>query len=66
MAEQDENALSPTVTKVLDEFATALSEDAAIPDSTVERLDGLLRKAKVPKVEEISAAVFPPADGDAE
>jgi hypothetical protein len=66
MAEQDENVLSPTVTKVLEEFASALSEDAAIPDNTVDRLDGLLRKGKVPKVEEISAAVFPPAEGDAE
>lgn len=65
MAEQDGESLSPTVTKVLDEFTGSLGKVAGIPDDTVKRLDTLLRKGKVPKADEISAAVFPASGDDA-
>jgi hypothetical protein len=64
MAEQDDDPLSPTVTKVLDEYLAALHADNAIDNEAADRLDALLRKGKVPKSEEIDAALFPPAQSD--
>ena len=64
MAEQDDDPLSPTVTKVLDEYLAALHADNAIDNEAADRLDALLRKGKVPKPEEIDAALFPPAEDD--
>ncbi len=62
MAEQDDDPLSPTVTKVLDEYLAALLADNAVDNDTADRLDALLRKGKVPKPEEIDAALFPSAE----
>ena len=62
MAEQNDDPLSPTVTKVLDEFLAALHVDNAIDNEAANRLDALLRKGKVPKPEQIDAALFPPAE----
>lgn len=64
MAEQDDDPLSPTVTKVLDEYLAALHADDDLGNDAADRLDALLRKGKVPKPEDIDAALFPPAEGD--
>ena len=62
MSEQDDSLLSPTVTKVLDKYLAALKADEKIDDAAAERLDAFLRKGKIPKPDEIDAALFP-ADG---
>ena len=64
MAEQDDEPLSPTVTKVLDEYLAALHTDDDIDNKMAGRLDALLRKGNVPKPDDIDAALFPPAEGD--
>ena len=64
MAERDKEAISPTVKKILDEYRVALHADGEINNEAVDRLDALLRKGKVPKSEEIDAALFPPKTGD--
>ena len=48
MADQHEEQLSPTVTKVLDEFLAVLNADNDIDEDTAERLDTLLRSGKAP------------------
>jgi hypothetical protein len=52
--------LSPTVTKVLDEYLAALIADEDIDKDAAKRLNGLLRQGKVPKFEDIQAALDPP------
>jgi len=64
MAEQDTDPLSPTVTQVLDEYLAALHGDNAIDNDAADRLDSLLRTGKVPKPEQIDAALFPPPEGE--
>lgn len=64
MAEHDDNPLSPTMTKVLDEYLDALRSDADLSNEMAERLYDLLRKGKVPKLDDIDAALFPPAAKD--
>lgn len=64
MAEKDEDPLSPTMTKVLDEYLATLHADESIRNETADRLDVLLRKGKVPKAEDINVALFPPEEGD--
>ena len=64
MVELDDDPLSPTVTKVLDQYLATLHADNAIDNDAADRLDALLRKGKVPKPEQIDAALFPPAEGD--
>ena len=64
MADQHEEQLSPTVTKVLDEFLTVLKADEGIDDNTAERLDTLLRSGKAPKADDLEAALFPAIKGD--
>ena len=67
MAENKQRSqLSPTVTKVLDDFISAMREDEDIPNEKISRLDEILRKGLTPKQDEISNAVFPPTDGEAE
>ena len=58
MAEQKDDPLSPTVKKVFDEYRAALLADGKVDDESVNRLDSLLRKGKVPKFDEIDAALF--------
>ncbi len=63
MSEQDKTILSPTVSKVLDEYLVALSADQDVDDEAAKRLDGILRSGKVPKPEDIDVALYPPAKG---
>lgn len=66
MSEPESEPLSPTVTKVLDEFLAALRADEAISDDAAARLDALLRKGKAPSSDEIDKALFPQAgEGEA-
>ena len=64
MAEYENEPISPTAYKVLDEYIAVLREDEEIDNEAADRLDALLRKGKVPKVEDIDAALFPPPKGD--
>jgi hypothetical protein len=64
MAEQKNEPLSPTVNKVLDEYLAALRADEEINSEAAGRLDALLRKGKVPKLDDIDAALFPPPKGE--
>jgi len=64
MKHQDEHILSPTVTKVLDEYLAVLNADEKIDNQAADRLDVLLRAGKVPKPEEIDAALNPPEEGE--
>gem|GEM_PF-2634449 len=64
MAEHKNEPFSPTVTKVLDEYRAALHVDADISDEAADRLDALLREGKVPKFNDIDAALCPPPKGD--
>lgn len=64
MAEYKSEPISPTVNRVLDEFIAVLHADVKIDSEAVNRLDALLRKGKVPKIEDIDAALFPPPKGD--
>ena len=61
----EQNPLSPTVLKVINQFVAAMRADEAIDGSAIDRLEKLLRQEGVPKPDEISAAMFgAPADGD--
>lgn len=64
MAEYKTEPISPTVKKVLDEYVAVLHADEEILNEAADRLDALLRKGKVPKFEDIDAALFPPPKGD--
>jgi len=64
MAEHNTESISPTVTKVLDEYIAVLHAYDEIDNEAADRLDALLRKGKVPKFDEIDAALFPPPKGD--
>lgn len=56
--------LSPTVVRVIEQFAAAMRADDSIENDGIDRLEKLLRKGAVPKPEEINAALFdPPPDG---
>lgn len=56
--------LSPTVTRILDEFSEALKEDADLDQSMVDRLDELLKSGKIPKVEDFDNVLLLPTDAD--
>lgn len=64
MVDHYEEQLSPTVTKVLDEFVEALTADDLIGKDTAERLDTLLRSGRAPKSDDLEAALFPAKSGD--
>lgn len=58
--------LSPTVSQVIDQFVAAMRADDGIPDDAIDRLEKILRKATVPKPDDINAALFElPPDGQA-
>lgn len=57
MSENQDNPLSPTVSKVLDEYLATLEGDEDIDNNAAQRLDTLLRKGKVPKFEDIDEAL---------
>ena len=58
MSDQQNEPLSPTVTKVLDAYLEALKGDSDVDDEAAKRLDALLRKGKIPKPLDIDAALF--------
>jgi len=64
MAEYKNESISPTVKKVLDEYIAVLHADEEIDIEAADRLDALLRKGKVPKFDDIDAALFPQPKGD--
>jgi len=64
MAEYKNESISPTVKKVLDEYITVLYADEKIDNEAADRLDVLLREGKIPKFDDIDAALFPPPKGD--
>ena len=64
MADQDDEPLSPTEAKVLDEYLNVLHADGDLENKMADRLDALLRNGKMPKPDDLDAALFPPADGD--
>lgn len=51
-------ALSPTVLKVLDEFAEAARADDGISNDAVARIEALFKKGQVASVNEITTALF--------
>ena len=64
MSENNTESISPTVKRVIDEYIAALHADKEIDNEAVGRLDALLRKGKVPKSDDIDAALFPQPKGD--
>jgi hypothetical protein len=64
MAEYKNESISPTVIKVLDEYIAALHADDEIDNEAVDRLNAVLRKGKVPKFDDIDAALSPPPKVD--
>lgn len=64
MAEDKNESISPTVKKVLDEYIAVLHADDEIDNEAVDRLNAVLRKGKVPKFDDIDAALFPPPKVD--
>ena len=62
MSKLDDEPLSPTVSKVLDEYLDALFADDEFDNGMVDRLGILLRKGKVPKPDDIDAALFSPKE----
>jgi hypothetical protein len=59
MAEYENESISPTLKKVLDEFISVLLADDNIDSLSVDRLDKLLRNGCLPKLEDIDEALFP-------
>ena len=57
MSDEQQNPLSPTVSKVLDEYLAMLEGDEDIDNEAAKRLDSLLRQGKVPKFEDIDKAL---------
>lgn len=57
MSEEQESPLSPTVSKVLDEYLATLEGDDEIDNEAAKRLDTLLRQGKVPRFEDIDKAL---------
>ncbi len=66
MAKEDDNiVLSPTVLKVIKQFAADMRADAEIEDDAIDRLESILLQGNVPKPDSINEALFnPPQDGD--
>lgn len=64
MAEYNNESISPTVKKVLDEYIVVLHMDEDIDNDAADQLDALLRKGKVPKFEDIDVALFAPPKED--
>lgn len=64
MAEYKNESMSPTVIKVLDEYIAVLHAGNEIDNEAVDRLNTVLRKGKVPKFDDIDAALFSPPKVD--
>lgn len=67
MAKDDPSpsGLSPTVLRVIEEFAAALRADGNIEQAAADRLEKLLKQASIPKPEDINAVLFEPPKGGA-
>ena len=59
MAEENNESISPTLTKVLEMYIDVLHADEVIDNEAADRLHALLRKGKVPKLDDIDVALFP-------
>lgn len=59
--ENESSLLSPTVLQVIDRFVAAMRSDDAIQNDAIDRLESLLREGTVPKPDDLSAVLFPPA-----
>jgi hypothetical protein len=57
MSEEPKSPLSPTVTKILDEYLAVLEGDEKIDTEAAKRLDSILRQGKIPKFEDIDKAL---------
>lgn len=57
MAELKSELMSPTVKKVLDEYIAVLHADGEINNDAADRLNALFRLGKVPKFNDIDAAL---------
>ncbi len=57
MNKNEDNDLSPTVSRVLDEFVAALLNDVEINNEAANQLDDLLREGNVPKTDDIDSAL---------
>jgi hypothetical protein len=64
MAAQENESISLTVKKVLDEYISVLHADEMIDNEAADRLDALLRNGKVPKFDDIDVALLPPPKED--
>lgn len=61
MTDEESGSLSPTVAQVIGQFIAAMRADEGMAGDGIDRLEKLLRKAVVPKPDEINAALFPPS-----
>ena len=59
--ENDYIDISPTVLQVIEQFVATMRADPGIADDAIDRLNNLLRKGGVPKLDEINAALFEPS-----
>ena len=50
--------LSPTVSRVIEEFSAAMRADETIDNEMVDRLEQLLRSGTIPKSTEIKSTLF--------
>ena len=58
------SSFSPTVLRVIGEFAAAMRADGGIDNAAADRLEKLLGQGPVPKPDEINTVLFePPKDG---
>lgn len=55
---EDSISLSPTVTRIINEFSAALHSDETIDNTMVDRLDQLLATGRIPKPTEIKSVLF--------
>lgn len=62
--DQDTVGLSPTVTQVLDQFFADARGGSEIPEYAMDRLEVLLRSEKIPKPDDLNAALFAPPPED--
>lgn len=63
-SEENPVGLSSTVLQVFEKFIAAVCADVEIEGSICDRLEELIQLARVPKPDEINAALFnPPPDG---
>lgn len=66
MSEEVNHIVVPqTVLQVIERFVATMREDPDIPNDAINRLETILRKGTVPKIDDINTALFePPAEGE--